>query len=109
MKQQGKQQEILIQSQHDQQKAQLDAYHEQVQAAADLQVKQFEAQVKERLAVLDGHIKTVLAEQKMRHDQQTHHLNTAGTVLDMVATAHAHDTKIEAMKEQAKHKSKADA
>ncbi len=95
LKQQGKQAEISQQAQLDQQKAQLDAYHEQVQAAADLQVKQFEAKVKERLAVLDGHIKTVLAEQKMRHDERSHQLDTHSKAVDLIATAVTHDARTE--------------
>ena len=48
-------------------------------------------------------------ERKAGNDQQQHRAHMAETVLGMAATAHAHDTKMEAMREQAKNKPKADA
>jgi hypothetical protein len=104
MKQQGKMQETAVKAQADERKSQLDAYHEQVQAAADMEVARFKAGVDAMLAQLDGQIKLRVAAQQHQHKEREHHLDAAETVLGMVATAHAHDTKIDAMKEQAKHK-----
>lgn len=89
-------------AQLEQQKSQNDAIHQQVKAQAEIELAKIKADLDAKMALLDARIKAVQAEQKMRHDQQTHHANVAGTVLDMVATAHAHDTEIEQMKAQPK-------
>ncbi|OAF05856.1 hypothetical protein AYJ54_00685 [Bradyrhizobium centrolobii] len=109
MKQAGKQAETAQKAQLDQQKAQLDAVHEQIQAQADIEVARFKAQVDTMLAALDARLKMTMAAQDHAHKQQEHHMDMAGRVLDMAATAHAHDTKMEVMREQAKNKPKADA
>jgi hypothetical protein len=108
IKQQGKQQEVQIKAQADQQKAQLGAYHEQIQAMADIEVAKFKAQVDQQLALLDANLKAQLAAQQHQHAAQQHHADLASKALDMVATAHAHDTKMEVMREQTKNKPKND-
>lgn len=93
-------------AQQDQAKAQLDAYHQQMKAQADIEVARIKAEFDAKSAVLDGHIKMILAEQSARHDAashaqeshqsaQAHHTAQAETVLGMVASAHKHDTGIE--------------
>lgn len=108
MKQQGKQQEVAIKAQGDQQKAQLDAYHEQVQAMADIEVAKFKAQVDQQLALLDANLKAQIAAQQHAHTEREHKMDMAGKVMDMVATAHAHDTKMDLMRQQANKKPKND-
>lgn len=106
MKQQGKQVEVSIKAQADERKAQLDAYHEQVQAQADIEVARFKAGVDAMLAQLDGKIKLMTAAQSHAHAEREHHMGVAETVLGMAATAHAHDTKMDAIKTQAAMKPK---
>jgi hypothetical protein len=109
MKQAGKQQEVAQKAQLDQQKAQLDAYHEQIQAQADIEVARFKAQVDTMLAAVEARTKMVISAQDHAHKEREHQMDMAGRVMDMAATAHAHDTKMEVMKEQAKNKPKGDA
>jgi hypothetical protein len=109
MKQAGKQQEVAQKAQLDQQKAQLDAYHEQIQAQADIEVARFKAQVDTMLAAVEARTKMVISAQDHAHKEREHQMDMAGRVMDMAATAHAHDTKMEVMKEQAKNKPRGDA
>lgn len=108
MKQAGKQQEVAQKAQADERKAQLDAAHEQIQAQADIEVTRVKAQVDAMLAALDAKLKMATQAQDHAHREREHQLDMAGKVMDMAATAHAHDTKMEAMKEQAKNKPKGD-
>jgi hypothetical protein len=82
-------------AQLDQQKAQSDAMHQQIKMQADIEVAKVKAELDARIAIIEAHLKAVEAEQKMRMAQQQHHLDTAGKVVDIVATAHQHDTKME--------------
>lgn len=109
MKQQGQLAVNAQKAQQDERKAQLDAVHEQIQAQADIEVARFKAQVDTMLAALDGRIKMMTAAQSHAHAERSHQMDMTGRALDMVATAHAHDTKMEAMREQAKGKPRADA
>lgn len=104
VKQQGKQAEIAQKSQADQQKAQLDAVHEQIQAQADIEVARFKAGVDAMLASLDARLKMVNAAQDHAHKEREHQMDMASQAMGMAATAHAHDTKMQVMREQAKHK-----
>lgn len=94
-KQQGAMQIAQQKGALDQQKAQTDALHQQIKAQADIEVAKIKAELDAKLAIINGHIQAIQAEQKMRHDQQSHHADMAGTALDMIATAHAHDAKME--------------
>ncbi|WP_198164357.1 hypothetical protein, partial [Bradyrhizobium jicamae] len=47
------------------------------------------------LKIIDAHLKAIEMERKALNDQQQHHAHMAETAMDMVATAHAHDTKME--------------
>jgi hypothetical protein len=82
----------------EQQKAQADALHQQIKAAADIEVAKVKAELDAKIALIEAHLKAVESEQKMRHAAQQHHLDVASTALDMAATAHAHDTKMEQIK-----------
>lgn len=104
IKQQGKQAELAQKTQGELQKAQLDAAHEQVQAQADIEVARFKAGVDAMLASLEGRIKMMTAAQDHAHRDREHRMDVAGQVMGMVATAHAHDTKMDVMREQAKNK-----
>lgn len=109
MKQQGQMAQNAQKAQQEERKAQLDAVHEQIQAQADIEVARFKAQVDTMLAALDGRIKMMTSAQDHAHKEREHQMDMAGRAMDMVATAHAHDTKMEAMREQAKNKPRADA
>jgi hypothetical protein len=109
MKQQGQLAVNAQKAQQEERKAQLDAVHEQIQAQADIEVARFKAQVDTMLAALDARLKMTTAAQDHAHKQEQHRMDMAGKVMDMAATAHAHDTKMEVMKDQAKNKPKADA
>lgn len=98
MRQQGKQAENAQQGQLDQQQAALDAYHQQVKAASEKELAEFKAKLQAGLALIDAHLKAAGIHQEMRHNEQSHHADMAETALGMVATAHAHDTKMEQMK-----------
>jgi len=80
---------------HEQQKMQADAIHQQIKLQAEVEFEKIKADLDGKLKIIDAHVKTVLAEQKMRHDQQAHHLDAASTVVDVVATAHKHDMQME--------------
>jgi len=95
MKQQGKQQEVAHKAQLDQQKAQTDAMHQQMKAAADIEIAKVKAELDAKIAIVEAHVKMVVEEQKMRHANEKHQLDTKAKALDMVATAHQHDSKME--------------
>ena len=97
-KTQGDQQIAAQKGQLEQQKAQTDALHQQIKAQADIEVAKVKADLDAKLAVINAHIQAIQAEQKMRHDQQSHHADMAGKAVDIITTAHAHDTKMEQMK-----------
>lgn len=82
-------------AQLEQQKAQTDALHQQIKAQADIEVAKIKADLDAKLAVLNAHIQAIQSEQKMRHDAQSHHADMASAAIDMVATAHSHDAKME--------------
>ncbi len=48
-----------------------------------------------KLKISDAHLKAIEMARKALNDQQQHHAHMAETVMGMVATAHAHDTKME--------------
>jgi len=79
----------------EQQKAQLDAIHQQVKTQAEIELAKIKADLDAKVALLDAHLKTALADQKARHDQQAHRTHIAETVVGMAATAQAHDQKME--------------
>ena len=79
----------------EQQKAQNDAIHQQVKTQAEIELAKIKADLEAKLKVLEAHVKMVEAEQKGRHAQQQHHLDVAGKTVDIIATAHAHDAKME--------------
>jgi hypothetical protein len=89
-------------AQLDAQQAQFDAIHQQNKAAAEKELAAFKAEVDAKLKLIDAHVQLTLAAQKGKHAQQAHdagqeragqahHADMAGAVVDMVATAHAHD------------------
>jgi hypothetical protein len=94
-KAQHDQQTAQTKAQLEQQKQQNDAIHQQIKAQAEIELAKIKADLDAKMALLDAHLKAVTAEQKARHDQQTHHANVAGKVVDIIATAHQHDTKME--------------
>jgi hypothetical protein len=79
----------------EQQKAQLDAIHQQVKTQAEIELAKIKADLDAKMALLDAHLKTALAEQKARHDQQAHRADVVAKVVDIAATAHQHDQKME--------------
>jgi hypothetical protein len=92
---QGQQQLAQQKAQADQAKVQADALHQQIKAQADIEVAKVKADLDAKIAVLNAHVAAIQAEQKMRMDQQAHHADMAAKAIDMVATAHQHDTKME--------------
>jgi hypothetical protein len=109
------QQTAVHKAQLEQQKQQSDAIHQQVKAQAEIELAKIRAEMEAKLKLLDAHIKVATAEQKHRHAQQehraglvetavgmhrdhhAHHADMAGAALNLIATAHAHDAKIEQM------------
>lgn len=98
VKTQGQLQIAQQKAQGDQAKSQADIIHQQVKAQADIAVAKVKAELEGQLAVMTAHIEAIQSEQKMRHEQQKHHADMAGKVMGIAATAHAHDTKMEQMK-----------
>jgi hypothetical protein len=86
----------------EQQKAQTDAAHQQMKAQADIAIANVKADLDAKIAILDAHLKAVQADQKMQHTQQQHKADMAGKMVDIAVTAHAHDTKMEQIKNQPK-------
>jgi hypothetical protein len=84
-------------AQLEQQKAQTDALHQQIKAQADIEVAKVKADLDAKIAVLDAHVKAIQVHQKMQHDQQAHKADMAGKLVDIVATAHSHDARMEQM------------
>lgn len=93
-----------------QQKGQLSAQQSQIDGA----LAQMKAELDAKLKILDAHIQAADAEQKARHatqkhgqemvhTHQEHHAAQAETALDMVATAHAHDTHMEQSQQSHHH------
>lgn len=74
-----------------QQQAQNDAIHQQVKAQAEIELQKIKATLDAKVAVLEAHLKAALAQQDHAHKAQEHHMDMAGRVLDMAATAQAHD------------------
>jgi hypothetical protein len=75
--------------------AQNDAIHQQVKTQAEVELAKIKADLDAKLKILDAHLKAAEAQQKAQHAHQAHHAGLAETALGMVATAHAHDTKME--------------
>jgi len=116
MNAQAKQQDNAQKAQLDQHKAQMDAVHQAAKSQADIAVAQIKAELDAKLKLLDAFLKSQGMHQQMVHAHQQNHLDAAGKVLDMAATAQAHDQKIEqgeqahqARLQQMKSKPKADA
>lgn len=86
---------IQAQAQNDQQELALKAQLDKQKAADAAQLAQFKAEMDAKLKVIDAHLKALEMERKSINDQQQHHAHMAETVMGMVATAHAHDTKME--------------
>jgi len=86
---------IQAQAQNDQQELALKAQLDKQKAADAAQLAQFKAEMDAKLKVIDAHLKAIEMERKSVNDQQQHHAHMAETVMGMVATAHAHDTKME--------------
>lgn len=99
------QQKAASKAQQDQTKAQLDAFHQKVKMESELQLAREKADLDAKLALLEAQLKERADAraheahlQKMSHTQQMHEHAMKQGVLGMVATAHAHDAKIEQMK-----------
>jgi hypothetical protein len=86
---------IQAQAQNDQAELAMKAKLDQQKAQDAAQLAQFKAEVDAKLKLIEAHLKAVEMERKAAHDQQQHHAKVAETVVDMVATAHAHDAKME--------------
>jgi len=86
---------IQAQAQNDQQELQLKAQLDKQKATDAAQLAQFKAEMDAKLKVIDAHLKAIEMERKALNDQQQHHATMAETAMNMVATAHAHDTKME--------------
>lgn len=86
----------------EQSKAQTDAMHQQMKAQADIEIAKVKAELDAKIAIIEAHVKMVADEQKMRHAQEQHQLKVQQGALGMVATAHAHDAKIEQMQQAPK-------
>jgi hypothetical protein len=69
--------------------------HQQIKAQADIEVAKVKADLDAKIAIINAHIAAIQAEQKMRQGAQAHHADVVSKVVDMAATAHAHDTKME--------------
>jgi hypothetical protein len=93
-------QAVQAQSQADQAEIALKAQLDQQKAADAKALAEVKADFEAKLKLLEAHIMLVQEGQKARNSQQEHHANMAETALGMVATAHAHDTRIEQMKHQ---------
>jgi hypothetical protein len=104
------QQQAQIEGQQAADKAQLDAFHQKVKLEGELQLAREKAQLEKELALIDAALKEradqrshELHQQKMTHAQQAHeHKRLQQGQLGMVASAQAHDAKIEAMKSKPK-------
>lgn len=86
---------IQAQAQNDQQELALKAQLDKQKAADAAQLAQFKAEMDAKLKIIDAHLKAIEMERKALNDQQQHHAHMAETAMDMVATAHAHDAKME--------------
>lgn len=85
---------IQAQAANDQQELQLKAQLDQKKSQDAAQLAQFKAEIDAKIKVMEAHLKAVEAERKLQGDAAKHHMDMQATVLDMAATAHAHDAKI---------------
>ena len=91
----------------DAQGAQSDAQLAQLKAQSDAQLTAFKAQLDQRMLLIEAALQeradartAALQQQKAQHAQEAHAQDTAKGVLDIVATAQAHDAKIGQIKPQ---------
>jgi hypothetical protein len=103
------QQQAQIEGQQAADKAKLDAFHQKVKLEGELQLAREKAELEKELALIDAALKEradqrahELHQQKMSHAQQMHDHALQQGQLGMVATAQAHDAKIEQMKTKPK-------
>jgi hypothetical protein len=103
------QQQAQIEAKQAADKAQLDAFHQKVKLEGELQLAREKAQLEKELALIDAALKEradqrshELHQQQMTHAQQAHEHKLQQGQLGMVASAQAHDAKIEAMKSKPK-------
>lgn len=88
----------------DQQKAQADTLHQQIKTQSEIEIAKVKAELDAKLAIIEAHLKAVTEEQKMAHAQAQHQIKMQQSAVGMVATAHAHDTKMEQIKNAPKPK-----
>ena len=91
----------------DAQGAQSDAQLAQLKAQSDAQLAAFKAQLDQRMLLIEAALQeradartAALQQQKAQHAQEAHAQDTAKGVLDIVATAQAHDAKLGRIKPQ---------
>jgi hypothetical protein len=91
----------------DAQGAQSDAQLAQLKAQSDAQLAAFKAQLDQRMLLIEAALQeradartAALQQQKAQHAQEAHAQDMAKGVLDIVATAQAHDAKIGRIKPQ---------
>jgi len=91
----------------DAQGAQSDAQLAQLKAQSDAQLTAFKAQLDQRMLLIEAALQeradartAALQQQKAQHAQEAHAQDTAKGVLDIVATAQAHDAKLGRIKPQ---------
>ena len=89
------QQKAADKAQQEQAKMQADAIHQQVKTQAEAELAKIKADLEAKIAIINAHVKAVEAEQKMRHADAQHQMKMRESAVGMVATAHAHDAKIE--------------
>jgi hypothetical protein len=78
----------------------------QFEAQLEAMTKQAEAALQAKLKILDAHIQLASAAQQAHHDHQQHRMDMAHSALDMVATAHKHDTAMEQSAQAHEHQMK---
>jgi hypothetical protein len=85
---------IQAQAQNDQQELQLKAALDKQKAQDAAALAQYKAEIDARMKVMQAHLDAIAMNRQAAHDHQAHRANMAETALDMISTAHAHDTKI---------------
>jgi len=86
---------IQAQAQNDQAELKMKAALDQQKAKDAAALAEFKAETDAKLKIIDAHLKALEMERKAAADHQQHRAKLVESVVDMAATAHAHDTKME--------------
>jgi hypothetical protein len=77
--------------QEQQQKSQLNQQETQLEA----QLTQMKAEIDTKLKLIDAALQIRSEQRAAHHDHQSHRMDMAGKALDLISTAHKHDTSME--------------